>query len=70
MDLKSIIDLPNEVIEKMLRIYLSSTDVFSFGITGAKRFKDLADAVLKKRSKLTNNTCISIIKLINCIKVY
>ena len=52
MDIKSIIDLPNEVIEKFLMVFLSSNDVCSFGMTGIKRFKEIAEAVLEKRSTL------------------
>ena len=48
---KSIIDLPTEVIEKYLLIYLSNSDVGSFGNTGNKRFQQIANLVLRKRGK-------------------
>ena len=51
MAVKSIIDLPNEVIETFLTIYLSSNDVRSFGMIGNKRFKQMANDVLEKRRK-------------------
>ena len=50
MDVKSISDLPNEVIQKFILIHLSSNDVCSFGMTG-KRFKTIADDVIEKRSE-------------------
>ena len=53
MDVKSIDDLPNEVIEKFLMIYLSNNDVTAIGMIGIKRIKELADRVLEKRSKLS-----------------
>ena len=56
MDVKSISDLPNEVIEKFLMIYLSNNDVIAIGMTGIKRFKDLAHAVLEKRTKRSKLT--------------
>ena len=51
MSVKSIIDLPNEIIEKFLMVYLSSNDVCSFGMTGVKYFKQIAENVLENRSK-------------------
>ena len=55
MDIKSIIDLPNEVIEKFLMVYLPSNDVSSLGMIGIKRFKELSEVVLEKRGKLTSS---------------
>ena len=56
--------LPNEIIEKSLLIYLSSTDiqslVKSFGITGNHRFKAIADRVLKTRSKSKSHEIINL----------
>ena len=49
---KSITDLPNEVIEKYIMIYLSSNDVCSFGMTGINRFKIITESVLQKRGTL------------------
>ena len=47
---KSITDVPNEVIQKLILIHLSSDDVCSFGMT-RKRFKQIADEVIEKRSE-------------------
>ena len=55
MSAKSIIDLPNEIIEKLLTVYLSSNDVCSFGMTGVKHFKQIAENVLENRSKSTSH---------------
>ena len=63
MDVTSINDLPNEIIENFLMIYLSPNDVFSFGMTGTKRFKEIADITLEKRSKLTSQMLYNIILL-------
>ena len=52
MATKDILDLPNEVIEKYVLARLSSKDVYSFGSTGNKRFKLIADNVLQKRGKI------------------
>jgi hypothetical protein len=52
MEPTSIIDLPNEIIEKHLLVYLSLKDVHSFGMAGNKRFRELACDVLESRSKL------------------
>ena len=49
MGTKDINDLPNEVIEKFVLIYLSSKDVDSFGLTGSQRFKRIANSCLQKR---------------------
>ena len=59
---KSISDVPNEVIQKFILVHLSCTDLRSFGMTGCKRFKVIADDVLGKRRKSTlcNTLCISI----------
>ena len=49
MNSKSSADLPPECIEYVLK-YLSSENVKSFGLT-CKRFKAIANIVLKRRSK-------------------
>ena len=51
LEAKSISDLPNEVIQKNIMMYLSNDDVRSFGRTGSKRFKVIADDELEKRRK-------------------
>ena len=51
MEVKSINDVPNEVIQKIVMKYLSNNDVRSFGMTGNKRFKVIADDELEKRRK-------------------
>ena len=51
MEVKSIKDVPNEVIQKNIMVYLSNYDVKSFGMTGSKRFKVIADDELEKRRK-------------------
>ena len=48
---KQIMDLPNELIEKYVLVYLSSKDVQSVGKAGNARFKKVAENVLKRRSK-------------------
>ncbi len=50
-EVKSIMDVPNEVIEKSVMVYLSNNDVCSFGRTGIKRLKEIAENVLEKRSE-------------------
>ena len=52
MDIKSLENLPNEIIIKNVLIHLSSKDVLSFGMTGNDRFKELSEKVIKKRRKL------------------
>ena len=51
LEVKSINDLPNEVILKNIMTYLSNDDIRSFGRTGSKRFKVIADDELEKRRK-------------------
>ena len=51
MEVKSINDVPNEVIQKNIMSFLSNEDIRSFGITGSKRFKVIADDELEKRRK-------------------
>ncbi len=51
LEVKSINDVPNEVIQKNIMAYLSNDDVISFGKTGNKRFKVIADDELEKRRK-------------------
>ena len=46
-----IADLPSEVIEKYLLIYLSNDDIRSFSKTGNKRFEKISKTVLDKRGK-------------------
>ena len=48
MEVKSVTDVPNQVIQKFIMVHLSSHDVCSFGMTGTKRFKQIADDVLEK----------------------
>jgi hypothetical protein len=48
---KSIIDVPNEVIQKFILVHLSSADVSAFGMTGCQRFRLIADDVIDKRRK-------------------
>ena len=47
---RSILNLPNEIIEKHLLSYVSSKDIESFGNTGLKRFKEIAIQVIEERS--------------------
>ena len=51
MEDKSINDVPHEVIQKNIMGHLSNHDVRSFGMTGSKRFKLIADDELEKRRK-------------------
>lgn len=51
MEVKSITDISDEVIRKFIMIYLSSNDVFHFGMTGDTRFKQLAEDVMKHRGE-------------------
>ena len=46
---KSLMDLPTEVIEKNLLVYLVNNDIRSFSKTGNKRFEQISKAVLEKR---------------------
>ena len=46
---KSITDLPNEVIDKCVMVYLSVNDVRSFGSIGIERFRHMADNIIEKR---------------------
>ena len=48
---RSITDLPTEVIEKNLLVYLSYKDVDSFSSTGDIPFKQICNRVLKNRGK-------------------
>ena len=52
MEIKSLENLPNEIIIKNVLVHLSSKDVLSFGMTGNYRFKELTEKVIKKRRKL------------------
>ena len=49
MSTKSITNLPAEVIDKYLFVYLSSKDVRSFGMTGYPLFKHISNDTLRKR---------------------
>ena len=49
--LRSIIDLPNEIIEKNVLSYLSSKDVQEFGRSGNNRLEEIANKVIDERSK-------------------
>ena len=51
MDSKSIVDLPNQVIEGILFVFLSRKDIKAFGMTGNKRFKEIAEEALRKMRK-------------------
>ena len=51
LEVTCIKDLPNEVIQKNIMKYLSNYDIRSFGMTGNKRFKVIADDELEKRRK-------------------
>ena len=48
-EVKFITDLPNEVIDKCVMVYLSDDDVRSFGSIGIERFKQMAENLLEKR---------------------
>ena len=50
IEVKSITDVPNEVIYKNIMVHLYSDDVCSFGLT-CERFKAVAEDVLEKRGK-------------------
>ena len=52
MDIKSLENLPNEIIIKNVLVHLSSKEVLSFGRTGNDRFKELTENVIKKTRKL------------------
>ena len=53
MDAKAvtITDLPNEVIEKCIMVYLSDNDLRSFGSIGIERIKQMSEDIIKKRSE-------------------
>jgi hypothetical protein len=42
-------NIPNEVIEKSLMVYLSCNDLRIFGRIGIERFKQMAENVIDKR---------------------
>jgi len=48
--LRSITDLPNEIIEKHVLAYLSSKDVQALGMSGNKRFEEIANNVIDERT--------------------
>ena len=49
METKYFIDIPNEVIEKSIMVYLSVNDLRSFGRIGIERIKQMAEDVIEKR---------------------
>ena len=51
MEVKSIHDVPNEIIQKFILVHLSSDDVRCFGKAGCIRFMLIANDVLEKRRK-------------------
>ena len=51
MEVTSINDVPNEVIQKNIIKYLSKDDLQSFAMTGSKRLKKIAEEELEKRRK-------------------
>ena len=51
MEAKTITDLPNEVIDKSIMVYLSVNDLRSFARIGIERFKKLAEDLIEKRSE-------------------
>ena len=52
MNIKSLENLPNEIIIENVLVHLSSKDVLSFSMAGNDRFKELTEKVIKKRRKL------------------
>ena len=52
MEIKSLENLPNEIIIKNVFVQPLSKDVLSFGMVGNDRFKELTEKVIKKRKKL------------------
>ena len=49
MEAKTIVALPNEVIQKNIMVYLSVNDLRSFGRIAIEGFKEMAEAVIEKR---------------------
>jgi len=49
MEDKTIVALPNEVIQKNIMVYLSVNDLRSFGRIAIEGFKEMAEAVIEKR---------------------
>jgi hypothetical protein len=47
----SITDLPTEIIMKHVLDYLPSKDVYSFGMAGNRRLKEISDKVISGRGK-------------------
>ena len=52
MNIKSLENLPNEIIIENVLVHLSSKDVLSFGMAGNDRFKELTEKVIKKKKKI------------------
>ena len=51
MNEKSIVDVPNEILEKYVLNHLSNTDVKSFKNVGCTRFMEISSNVINSRSK-------------------
>ena len=46
---KYFMDLPSEIIEMGILVYLNAKEVQAFGMTGNARFKHIADNVVERR---------------------
>ena len=51
MNEKSIIDVPNEILEKYVLNHLSNADIKSFENVGYKRFMEISSNVIRSRSR-------------------
>ena len=51
MEVKTIYNLPNEIIVTNVLVYLSCKDILSFGMSGNHRFIQLAQMVVRQRRK-------------------
>ena len=58
----SLIDLPNEIIEKSLLVHLGCKDVTALGMVGIKRFEQIVSRVMKKRRKSKHQKIISMLQ--------
>ena len=65
MNIKSLENLPNEIIIENVFVHLSSKDVLSFSMAGNDRFKELTEKVIKKRRKLEDMKKDSIMEFFN-----
>ena len=54
MEAKTITNLPNEVIEKQIMVYLSVNDLNALARIDIERFKQMAEDVIEKRRELIN----------------